>query len=242
MLRTLLDSSVLLNTFLLFFFFPSTASFVDAKVDSNREASSPLSISIPTLALAPINLPMSTPEIALFNLDPNAIDLPIGESKDNVKAWLKRKNTAAQNLQAAKALLSGAFSDMPIPENGVAILAKLSEELDAAHAGLKECRRVRALTLAKEKRDAAKANADRFRAAAIAATFAASGEDGDNGSGESGESGKCGMGADEARAPSPDSPQEKKRKMPGDDYDFRFPSPARMGADEARPPSPYSPE
>ena len=165
----------------------------------------PLSIAIPTLALAPTNLPMSTPEIALFNLDPNAIDLPIGESKDNVKAWLKRKNTAAQNLQAAKALLSGAFSDMPIPENGVAILAKLSEELDAAQAGLKECRRLRALTLAKEKRDAAKANADRFRAAAIAATFAAS-------VGGKSESGKCGMGADEERAPSPDSPQEKKRK------------------------------
>ena len=110
---------------------------------------------------------------------------PIGASKELVKAWLKNKNTAAQNLKVARALIDGAFPDVPIPENSAALLAKLSSEVLMADAGLKECRRRRQLVLSKNKRDVAKANAHRFRAAALVATFAAvNGASEDDGAGE----------------------------------------------------------
>ena len=108
----------------------------------------------------------------------------ISERKEEVKAWLAKKNSAGNDLKAAKALLEGAFPDVPIPENGAALLAKLSSEVAIAEAGLKECRRRRQLELAKNKREAAKATANRFRAAAIAATFAAVGASEDDGAGE----------------------------------------------------------
>ena len=120
--------------------------------------------------------------------------------REEVKVWLKKKNAAMQTLKSAKALLDGEFPDIPIPENGAAILEKLSGELEIAEAGLKECRRVRQLMLSKKKRDVAKANADRFRAASIAATFASV-----NGAGEA--------------PPSPDSRPDNKRKRPESDDD-----------------------
>ena len=133
---------------------------------------------------------MSTIEMQTFTLDGTG---PAGQhattdnersGRQQVKVWLKKRNAAMQYLKSATALLDGRFPGIPIPENGAAIVKKLSKDLAMAEAGLKECRRIRQLALAKNKRDAAKANAHRFRAATIAATFAAVGASEDDGAGE----------------------------------------------------------
>ena len=104
----------------------------------------------------------------------------------------------------------GGFPGIPIPENGAGMVDKLSKDLAMAEAGLKECRRIRQLALAKNKRDVAKANAHRFRAATIAATFAAIGGESEGDGDSVGDS----VGDSLGEAPSsPDSPPNKRKKL-----------------------------